>query len=227
MKRKVLELLKEKPEDMAGVVEVGEQFYREVEIDDGAELKTALQKEREDRKALESKLNGIDLEEYKKLMAQKQDSLTETEKLESAVKKLRAEIDGMKESHAAEVTDLNGKLRRHHLDEKSRAAALKAGVLPDHVDDVLTLTASRRSLDKDGKIIIVDKDGDPTGTSLKDFFGKELKESKPLFYMGIPGGGGGRGGPGGPEGLTTTRATFESWSPQKCQDFVQKGGTVT
>lgn len=193
MKRKVLELLKEKPEDMSGVTEVDGKFYRETEIDDASELKTALSSEREARKALEKKIDNLgdfDPKKYAELLKKEEEGLSDAEKNDRVLGKLRQEIDEMKETHAKELADRDSKLRTHHLDEKSRKAAIKAGVLPDYVDDALAISGKFRTLDDDGKIVIVDKDGDPTGVGLEDFFGKQFKEEKPLYYKGIPGGGG-------------------------------------
>jgi len=179
--------------------EVDGKFQRAVEIEDVSGLKSALQKERDAKREYERKLElykDVDPEKYADLLKKQEDGLTELERYENAIKKQKDEIDLLKTQSAAEKKELEAKLQKFHADKEARKAALEAGVIPEDIDDVLILTRSIRSMDEDGNIVIIDADGDPTGKTLKDFFEKDFKETKPKYYPGLPGGSGASGGAG-------------------------------
>ena len=187
----------------ASFTEVNGKFQREVEMPDVSGLKTALQKERDAAKELDKKLalyKDVDPEKYAELLKAKEDGLTELERYDNAIKKQKKEIDALKTSHEAKEKDSAAKLQKFHADREARVAALAAGVIPEDIDDVLILTREIRSMDDDGKIILLDADGDPTGRTLKEYFEKDFKELKPKYYPGLPGGGGATGGKGTPKG---------------------------
>ena len=52
----------------------------------------------------------------------------------------------------------------------------------------------RRYDEKSGKMIVVDKDGDPTGLTVDKFFAESYRTEKPKFYKPAGGAGGGAGG---------------------------------
>lgn len=179
--------------DKASYTEVNGKFQREVEMPDVTGLKSALGKEREAaKKALTdlAKFKDIDPEKYAEMLKKHDDGLSDKERYESSIKKLQKQINDITDAHKAEKADLEGKLNKFYLDVEARKAALEAGVIPEDIDDVLFLTAKNRKLDDEGKIIVLDDDGDPTVKTLKDYFSKDFKEAKPKYFPGIPGGGG-------------------------------------
>ena len=179
--------------DKASYTEVNGKFQREVEMPDVTGLKSALGKEREAaKKALAdlAKFKDIDPEKYAEMLKKHDDGLSDKERYESSIKKLQKQINDITDAHKAEKADLEGKLNKFYLDVEARKAALEAGVIPEDIDDVLFLTAKNRKLDDEGKIIVLDDDGDPTVKTLKDYFSKDFKEAKPKYFPGIPGGGG-------------------------------------
>lgn len=183
--------------DHANFEEIDGKFRREVEVPDVSKMKSALQKERDAVKELNEKLakyKDVDPEKYAELLEEKerlsQSSMTEKERHESALKKKNDEIEALKKDSATREKKLTDQLNTFHLDEKTTKAALAAGVNPEMMEDVLVVTKRYRQLDDKGKIVVLDKDGDPTGQSLKEFFEKDFKQNKPVYYTGYPGGGG-------------------------------------
>jgi hypothetical protein len=122
-------------------------------------------------------------------------------------------------------------LTKFKLTDRVRAAALAAGVLPDDIEDVLTITSRRFKLGDKDEIVVLDKDGDPSSTNLDKSFTEEFKTAKPKFYgasgaggSGAPAGGAGGGGGGA---KTVKVAEFDKMSPQEQMAHVKSGGTVT
>ncbi len=179
--------------------EVNGKFQRDVEMPDINGLKTALQKERDAVKEYDRKLalyKDVDPEKYAELLRDKENGLSELERYENAIKKQKKELDTLKTEYEAKEKASATKLQKFHADKEARSAALAAGVIPEDIDDVLILTKDIRSMDDDGKIILLDADGDPTSKTLKEYFEKDFKELKPKYYPGIAGGGGATGGKG-------------------------------
>jgi hypothetical protein len=74
-----------------------------------------------------------------------------------------------------------------------RDIASKAGVLPEDLDVAMMETAKHFDLDADDEIVMLDKDGDPTGVTPERFYGELYKEKRPKFYA--PSGASGSGAP--------------------------------
>jgi hypothetical protein len=182
--------------DRSNYTEVDGKFQREVEMPDVTKMKSALQKERDAREKYEkdlAKFKDVDPEKYAEMIKKQDEGLSDKERYENSIKKLEKQIDELKAGHDVEKKDLTSKLHRFHLDKEARSAALEAGVIPEDIDDVLLLTKKFRSLDDDGKIVILDVDGDPTGKTLVEFY-NDYKEIKPKYYTGYAGGGGASSG---------------------------------
>jgi hypothetical protein len=149
--------------------------------------------------------DGIDpnsVEEMKQVYGQHKDSkLTDKEKAEKALK----ERDD-------KIASLEAKDRSRTLKDGLREVMINAGIFEGDVDDVLSLTAGRFDLDKDGNIVAKDvADGAPD-----KFFGETYKKQRPKFYKPEGGGGSGasntqKGGSGASK--TITRSAFFQLSP--------------
>lgn len=124
-------------------------------------LKSALTKERETRRKYEKELKNMDNSDQTDEELKKQ--------LESA----------------------NSTIRNMKIDSVLRSRAVQSGIDKDYVDDVIALTKSNFGLDEDGHVVRVDKQGNPTGKKVEDFFDIEFKRNKPRFYnsSGKKGGG--------------------------------------
>jgi hypothetical protein len=167
--------------------------------DDIAGLKSALSKERDARKTLEKKMKTSTLtaeekEELARLKKEKEDA--ETKRLESKGEYDKL-IKKMEEKHKKELEALNGNLSEEKsrttrlvVKDKIRAAAIASGVLKENIEDVITLTSNRFRLDGDD-IVVLDDEGELSADSVKGFFEKTFKESRPIYYE--PSGGPGTG----------------------------------
>jgi hypothetical protein len=208
--------LKSVVEDIAGVPEAyrdryterdGKHYLDEIEIDDGAEVKTALAAEREERRKAKEALarfEGLDPEKAR-------EALEAAQKAEEAKLRDKGKFDELlkakEAAHAQElaklgetITSQTQQLRKFKLDDRLRAAALKAGVLPDDLEDVMTLTGTRFDLSDDDQIVM--KDG--PGVTPEKFYGEVFREQRPKFYAPSGAGGSGAAGAGGAGGVTPT-----------------------
>lgn len=85
------------------------------------------------------------------------------------------------------------------LDRAIRSAAGASKVRGEMLDDVVELTRGKRiKLGEDGRMHVYDRDGDPLGVTVEQFFAETLKKEKPYLYDSALGSGGGAtGGSGG------------------------------
>jgi hypothetical protein len=181
-------------------------------LEDTAGLKSALEAERKTRKDFEKKygaLKDVDPEEYARLKAEAAER--ETKKLTEA-----GEFDKLREKWAKEQADKDAEWERkvaekdallatHVKDSQVRNAALKAGVIPEDIEDVMIITARHFKLADDGALQVLDDRGEVTPKTAEEFFTKDFKEKKPKFYAatGSSGGGTAGGGGGGAGGIKT------------------------
>jgi DNA gyrase/topoisomerase IV subunit A len=216
--------------------EDGKLHLGEIEIDDAAEIRSALENERRERKAAKDALEAlkdVDPKEYKRL--KDEESKRETKRLqekgeyEELLKKEQADRAAERQALEAERDKYRGENRSLKLTEKVKASALKNGVFQDDIDDVLTITSGRFDLDDDENIVVKDPDGKANPALTPDkFFGEVFKQQKPKFYQASSGGGsgapagGGQGGGGGAK--TMQRAAFDALSPQDKSAFIKDGG---
>lgn len=212
--------------------EVDGKFQRDAEVPDVNGLKSALAKEREAARLAKenlAKYGDIDPKKYAELLKAQEESLPEKDRNENALKKLRSEIDAIKQAGEQKVSSLEAQLKKFHTDKVARSAAIKAGVNAEDLDDVLYLTERNRSLNENGDIIIIDNDGDPTGQSIDDFFSKDFKKAKPKYFPGIPGGGGTPPGDnhGSGKNKTMSRDQWDKLDGTAQFAFVKDGGTIT
>lgn len=117
-------------------------------------LKSALTKERELKKAFEKKVTKL---------TNVPDP--DTDELKTQLKTAVDKISDM---------SIRGKVK---------TAAIKAGIDPDYVDDVVLLTKGKFKEDDAGDIISVDSSGTPTGRNVEAFFKNDFKKSKPRYFV--------------------------------------------
>lgn len=228
MLKKVLESLDGLDENVAKLYKQGDdgKYHLEVEGDeDPVALKSALQKEREARKAAEKKAKeleglqeqtqGLDLPSLRKLAEQldkneyhkmiKEGRVDEALQkfAEKHIEKMKADFDkqlGDKDK-AIEAAVTRAKRRDDLILEAGlREAAVKAGTHPSAIDDVVLHGRSMFSLDDDGRVVRI-KDGEvEVGKDGKTPFGpsdwlESTREAKPHWYPSS-GSGTGSGGNG-------------------------------
>lgn len=209
----------------------------EIEVDDGAELRGALDHERSERKtakALLEKFKGLDpdqareaLESIRELEDKKLRDQGNFEKLKERWREQQAKELSARDTR---IASMDKELRKFKLDDKIRAAALKAGVQPRDIEDVMTLTSSHFELNESGSISVLDRQGNPTLASVEEFFGQTYKADKPQFYGASGAGGsgapvGGTGGGGGGQ-RTVKRADFDKMGPSEQMNTVRSGCQV-
>ncbi len=150
-------------EEIIDTLDVVDEQYKDlyVEGSDGkfkidiSGLKSALAKERSLKKALE-----------KKVAANSVGDEPNTETLKNELK-------------AAKDTIMNMTVKG-----TIKTAAIKAGVDPEYVDDVITLTHSKFKIDETGEMVMLDDNGESTGKNVDSFFLNDFKKSKPRYFVG-------------------------------------------
>ncbi len=120
--------------------------------------------------------------------------------LEKLLKKREQELRAEYEPVVKERDTLRATLTARERRGLIETAARKAKIMPDRFEDAL-LAADRFIEVKDGKAVVLDAEGDPTGMSLDKFFGEWFREQKPWLYEGAGGSGSGaKPGAGGGAG---------------------------
>jgi len=183
-------------------------------------LKSALTKERQDARELKRKLAAaVDPAEVERL----RNELVEAQEaaqgkgpkppdVDAIIKKRMQEYE--EQTHkpvVAERDRLAGELRTLQLDDRVRAAALKAGVFPEDVEDVLVITKKHFELGENKKIEVLDDEGDPTGKTPEQWFVDVFKQRRPKFFVGSSASGSGARGNG--TGGTGSLAELENLPP--------------
>lgn len=174
--------------------------------------KETLSKEQKRLAALLKAFDGVDRARYDQLVREAEEreaaggASLDPEKLR---KKLEADIRKEFEPVTAERDTLKGQLEKHQLYDVADAAALKAGVEADRLEDARGAYARYVRLNATSKKVeILDDDGDPTGESPEKFFAERFKAKKPWFYKGSGASGGGaqqQAASGGGGTITLTR----------------------
>lgn len=176
------------------------------DVEDASGLKAAQRRALDEKKKLEdamrSALGGKSLDDAAAALAKLDEIEQERQKkagefdklLEKRLGETRAEY----EKRIAELAPYKAKYEDKTLSDAIRSAAIKAGVIPEDIDEyVIPVVKGRRvMLDASGAAVVVDKDGDVTGQSLDKFFGETFRAEAPKFYRasGASGGGASAGG---------------------------------
>lgn len=184
----------------------GEGYLLDAEgVEDVSGLKSALQKERDERAAAKKALEAfkdIDPEKYQQLLSdaeqREHDNLKKSGKYEELKAKLTESHNAEKAKLQAEIDKREARIRKFVLEDQVRSEAIKAGVVKDLIDDVVVVTGSRFKLDDNEKIQVLDKDGSEMGITVESFFTDVFKEQRPHYYAAS--GAGGSGAPPGTNG---------------------------
>jgi hypothetical protein len=219
-------------------------------VEDVSGLKSALVKERDAAKAavaalkeLKAQWEGLDPVEIRKLMEKlggdEEATLLKAGKLDEVVAK---KTEKQRQAHEKAIQTAEAKVKaaevraakfsQRVLDNHIRAAAGKAGVHANAVDDALFRARTIFVLSEDGEAVQLDKDGHTVfGKDGKTPFSpgewlEGMKESAPHWYPAGAGGGGAVGDRGGKGGQRTMkRAEFDGLDPvakaQTIKDKVQ------
>lgn len=180
-------------------------------IEDVSGIKAAQRKALDEKKKLEEQmeaaLGGRKLDEVADLL-KRQRELEDAQArkagdfdklLEKRVNEVKAEF----EKQLALVTPYKSKFEDRELESAIRKAAIPAGVDPKDLEEyVIPLVKGRRIRLEGDKVVVLDKDGDPTGLTPEKFFAEAFKAEAPKFYQAAGGSGGGSTGGSGSGGKT-------------------------
>lgn len=207
-------------------------------IEDVTGMKSALQKERDKakeevrlRKELEKKFEGIDPDQVRtlleKLGGDEEAQLIKAGKIDEVVarrmeKAAKAHTRALEEANK-KVEAANSRAQKFSskvLDNHIRAAAAKAGVHANAVEDALFRARTLFVLNEDGEPVQLDKDGHPVfGKDGKTPFSPpewldSMKEAAPHWFPSGNSGGGAGGDKGARGGAKTMkRADFDRLDP--------------
>jgi hypothetical protein len=197
--------------DKAGDVPKGfEAAYEEREgkwhakIPDTAKIEETLTKTRSERKEFEKAAKdasekAADLQ--RQLDAKSATGADTDKKVSEMLAKWEQDKNAAVKAVKDQLDAAAGELRTLKLDDKIKAAALAAGVLPTKVDAVLKLTKDSFDL-ADDRIVVKDAKGEVTTKTVADFFAKDYRAQMPELYQGTKATGGGASG--GASKTTTT-----------------------
>lgn len=198
----VVESLDAIPEAQRGAYAKGDDGKFHLDIDGVDEhpavqgLKTSQSRAITESKTLKKKLEAFgDADPERVAKALKALEEAEASGTDAEKAKARVDVDKLRQKLEAEAatkvtaaeqraTTAETKIRNMVIDTRVRSAALKAGVLADDLDDVVTLTRARFDLDDTEKVVVLDADGEPSMMSVEKFFAEEFKKAKPKFYAG-------------------------------------------
>ena len=212
-------------------VERDGKFHLDVDgVEDTTGLKSALEKERAARREFEKKygaLKNVDPDEYAKLKREaeerEQKKLEDKGEFEKLREKWAQKEEQMKTDYEKKLSEKDGLLKKLVLEDRMRQAALKAGIRPDRIDDVMSLTSARANMDDSGAIRILDENGDPTTETPFDFYAKTYKSARPDYFVGSNASGSGAT-PGGTGGGLPKSMKRSSMTDQEKTKFIGEHG---
>lgn len=110
--------------------------------------------------------------------------------------KYRKQVEDAKRDAAERLAEAQAKIDRYEILEPMRQAALKAGMIPADVDDVLELPSvrSRYKRGENGAVQILTADGTPDINTTPQAFFEAMRKERPRFFQPVnPGGSGLKG----------------------------------
>jgi hypothetical protein len=182
-----------------------------------------------------AEVDDDEIEELLTLRANKgKDTSTDDKAAEERFNKLldkeRKRFEAEKQPLTSKLGEYEQQLRHYRLTVPLKDIAVKAGIFPEDLDLVMLDTAKRFQLDDDGKIVVLDEDGDPaSGVTPKTFFETLYKEMRPKFYTAT--GAGGSGAQGNTQTKSTgkktiSRTEWQALTPAESSKFFAEGGTL-
>lgn len=130
---------------------------------------------------------------------------------EAELQRIREAEEAARKPLAEKAEQLEAENRKLKLTDRVRAAALKAGVMSDRIDDAMLSLEKRTELGDSGGIVVLDAAGKATTTTLEEFLSGDFKKAKPWLFAGTGASGGGsrgsEGGGGGEELPPANQAT--------------------
>lgn len=181
----------------------GDDYVLDAEgVEDVSGLKSALEKEKKERRELKTKLEAeaarfkdIDPERARAALAKVQEidekHLIDQGEFDRLLKKRSDEFEAKEAEKDRLIAENQKRLDTFELINPVRDALLKAGVMPDRIEDAVVAASRFVKLDDKRKVVVLDNDSDPSGKTLDEFASTEFKESKPWLYAATGAGGSG------------------------------------
>lgn len=139
-------------------------------------------------------------------------------RVKEALDKVQPDLD--------ELPKVRAENRKLKLTDKVRGEFILAGGFDEDADDVVRLTEGRFDLDKNGKVVVLDDDGEATSLTPKEWFEKTYKKQKPKLFKGTDASGSGaRGGSGA--GGSGYLAELEKLTPAQRLTRLRQEGAKT
>lgn len=222
----------------------GEDYILDAEgVEDVSGLKSALEKEKRERRELKTKLEA-EAERFKdldperarealKTLAELDDKkLVDKGEFDRLLKKRSDEFDQREAEYQNQLREAQSRLDTYELINPVKDAALKAGIIPKKLEMVMSYAGKRFKLNDKRKPVVLDADGDETSHTLDEFWSKEFKDEWPEFYAGTGAGGSGanpnhNGGKSGVKSIA--RKDLETMNPNQAMTLMKqvKAGEVT
>lgn len=199
----------EQPVESGEAMEQSTKTFSQEELDQIVE-----QRLMRERKKYEKKLEGVDLEEARRLLEEKQQAEIERQKEKGEFEKVLQQLAEKKDS---EINQYKTKLQEIQVDGALiNAASQNNAVSPDQV---VALLKSKTRLGEDGSVEILDKDGsvryNDSGTPMSvNELVSEFLTANPHFVKASPSGTGSKGAAGGstqkPSSVADMLASWEN-----------------
>ncbi len=199
----------EQPVESGESMEQSTKTFSQEELDQIVE-----QRLMRERKKYEKKLEGVDLEEARRLLEEKQQAEIERQKEKGEFEKVLQQLAEKKDS---EINQYKTKLQEIQVDGALiNAASQNNAVSPDQV---VALLKSKTRLGEDGSVEILDKDGsvryNDSGTPMSvNELVSEFLTANPHFVKASPSGTGSKGAAGGstqkPSSVADMLASWEN-----------------
>jgi len=199
----------EQPVESGETMEQSTKTFSQEELDQIVE-----QRLMRERKKYEKKLEGVDLEEARRLLEEKQQAEIERQKEKGEFEKVLQQLAEKKDS---EINQYKTKLQEIQVDGALiNAASQNNAVSPDQV---VALLKSKTRLGEDGSVEILDKDGsvryNDSGTPMSvNELVSEFLTANPHFVKASPSGTGSKGAAGGstqkPSSVADMLASWEN-----------------
>ncbi len=172
-----------------------------------------------EKKVLQAKAKGADIDPAEHAALQ-----TKVEELTDALGKVEKTGKSEVERLTKALTEKDGALRKHLIDEGLTAAAIKAGVAPPYLDAVKALHGSKVQLEvKDGQYVAL-LEGKPLAEGLTSW--AQSDHGKHFVQAPANSGGGAQGSGAKPTGKTMTRTQFDAADHAARAAFAKDGGKV-
>lgn len=207
--------------------------------EDTSSLKTALDAERQNKKALEDRLkafDGIDPAQVKldleKAEAERVEALKKSGNIDALLEEQKKAFDTQNGTLQGQIDNLSNQLTRRDLDDKFKQTALLQHARPEGTEYILTDAKAAGLQLKDGQVSILDESGNPKlsadGSVLtQEKWLEDHRKQKAFLYKESSGGGTPPGGGSGGGGQTEiTRTQYDTMSLIEQSTAMKAGAKV-